>query len=133
MRRLDLDPKSLSVEFADLVHDLKSRLIATAAEIDNVEALYSRYLEVLGWEAEFNWDVSIAESNLKALVGEHEGLDGVCRWKRHEVVEINFDQRRAREVFPSEVERFLTQTDARPAKVLRKGRGPIAAQDWVMP
>jgi len=64
---------------AQLLGELQGREKSDRAALSE---MHGHYLQLIGHEALFDEQVMLASAYLKMLCGNHEGIDGVCKWKR---------------------------------------------------
>lgn len=125
IRRFAVEPVEIDRGFGDLyrqIHDMAD--IAKRDEI-TVDEFYELYLAMLGHEVKFDWESFFAEAELKAELGRHDEVIGICKWKRGMTTETKFDKAALAQEYPQLVDEFTTQAEPETATVLHKGRGAI--------
>lgn len=125
IRKFVVEPDDIDPGFGDLyrrIHDMAG--IVRRGEM-TVDEFYELYLAVLGHEVKFDWESNFAEAELKAQLGHHDEIIGICKWKRGMSTETKFDKAALAQEYPELVDEFTTQAEPETATVLHKGRGAI--------
>ena len=127
LRKFEIAPSEISEEFGSIhqrIVDVSE--LARRGEI-SPDDFYELYLEVLGHEVSFEWTTIFIDAELKANVGEFEGIIGVCKWKREMKIEEKFDKAAFSEAHSDLAEQYTTRGPEELSTVLHKGRGAIGA------
>lgn len=122
-------PKKLAerhAKLAKLVPDLNhpDDVSADPAARDELaEQLHEKYLENLRELSQLEFDADLLEVELKVACIEHEGIEGVCTWKR-KLTKSNpkFDQKSFKEACPELYESYLRKKDDTVSVVVSRGR-----------
>jgi hypothetical protein len=82
--------------------------------------MHGHYLQLIGHEALFDEQVMLASAYLKMLCGNHQGIDGVCKWKRAIETKSVFDKGSIKERFNAEyLQCFVTASPTRRINIMR--------------
>jgi hypothetical protein len=122
-------PKDRQFELSEIDPDLfeytltaKSALLTYGAGQISREELHKVSLTLRGFEAKASWDKEIAQSNLKVQCGTHDGIEGVCKWRRKSEEKSEFDQDAFIEAHPRIAEKYFVATDLKPSLIVSKKR-----------
>ena len=72
-----------------------------------LEELHKEYIELQKNKHNYSWDYLRLEARLKILVGNSEGIDGLCGWKREPKSKIEFDAALFRQNYPELYKQYL--------------------------
>lgn len=61
-------------------------------ELDISGTLHNLYLKVLSVKKYADWEVDLAQAQLKKLCGLYDSISGVCSWRRTKVIKEQFDK-----------------------------------------
>ena len=78
----DFDLSTLNPAQHALLAKFQNDLKSGDDTLDLSFSLHSQYLQVLQVKAFADWESEIANTKLKVLTGEAEGIAGICTWKR---------------------------------------------------
>lgn len=70
--------------------------------------LHNQFLEIQSDLAFADWERELAIAHLKNLCGTAEGINGVCTWKRTEVVEDKLDERALKDNYADLYQQFTS-------------------------
>lgn len=108
------NPKFKTALLLDIDPQLATKISSFRASIGDTDSLtmqsevHNKFLEIESELAFAEWEKELAKVHLKNLCGSAEGINGVCSWKRTEVVEEKLDEKGLKEAFPAEVQEFIS-------------------------
>jgi hypothetical protein len=93
----NFDISTLEPEQVELISDFKEQLKIADHTMEIGFALHSKHLGVLEIEKYAEWENQMANTKLRVLTGESEGIEGICTWKRElkETVALDKDKLKA--------------------------------------
>ena len=110
---------------AQLLDELQGREKSDHAALSE---MHGNYLQLIGHEALFDEQVMLAGAYLKMLCGNHEGIDGVCKWKREMEPKSVLDKATIKERYAAEFSQCLVAgAPARRINIIR-GIGGIPGE-----
>ena len=108
------NPKYKSVLLLDVDSQLAAKIGSFRTSIGNADSLekqsevHNRFLEIESELAFAEWEKELAKVHLQNLCGSAEGINGICSWKRTEVIEEKLDEKGLKEAYPAEVQEFIS-------------------------
>ena len=100
----DTDLSSLNQDQIDLLSSFKEEIKASDNSLDSGLSLHAKYLGVLEISSYVKWREDIANTNLRVMTGGHEGIEGICTWKREEKEVKKLDKEKLKSEYPIEYE-----------------------------
>ena len=88
----------------DLIASFKEEINSADNSLDSGLSLHEKYLGVLEINSYVKWREEIANINLRVMTGDHEGIEGICTWKREEKKLKKLDKEKLKSEYPSEYE-----------------------------
>ena len=105
----DFDNSTLNDDQVLLLSDLSDQIDSGDLSLEAGFILHEKHLGVLEIKKYAEWTTEFAKVKLKVLVGENQGIDGICTWKREEKQIVSFDKKKAQIDFPQEYESCVVQ------------------------
>jgi hypothetical protein len=122
-------PKDFAVDMAKIDLALfeyskiaKESLVRYASNKTTQEDLHIVSLKLLGFEARAAWDKEIAQVNLKVFCQDYSGIEGLCKWSRHQKEVRSFDKAALLEAHPKIAEKYMVEVQASSAILIQRKR-----------
>jgi hypothetical protein len=123
LKEIDEAKYPLDNEVTNLINDLVARSTSPSPNEDHSE-LHDLFLKVKSQMAYADWEKEISAVQIKILCGYAEGIEGICSWKRTNVVEVKLDEKALREAHPQLVEKFTSVAESTKAYALESKVAP---------
>ena len=104
VKNLNANFSLLNQEQVDSLNLFKEELISADFSLDSGLSLHEKYLGVVEINSYLKWREDIASTKLRVMTGEHEGIEGICTWKREEKESQLLDKDKLRLEHPLEFE-----------------------------
>jgi hypothetical protein len=105
----EFDLSILEPEQVELLSDFKEQLSVADHTMESGFALHSKHLGVLEIKKFAEWENQIANTKLRVLTGEAEGIEGICTWKRELKESSALDREKLKLEYPAEYNECLIQ------------------------
>lgn len=83
-------------------------MLSKSESLESQSELHNKFLGIQSNLAFAEWEKELAVTHLKKMCGLSQGIQGICTWKRLEVVEEKLDEKALREKFPDLAEEFTS-------------------------
>jgi hypothetical protein len=103
------DISTLEPEQVELLADFKKQLKIADHTMETGFVLHSKHLGVLEIEKYAEWESQMANTKLRVLTGESEGIEGICTWKRELKETISLDKDKLKAEQPNEYNDCMVQ------------------------
>jgi len=103
------DTSVITREQSELLTDFKNQLQKADHNLEQGFSLHSSHLGVLEIKKFAEWECQIANTKLRVLVGEAEGIEGVCTWKRKLEESSSLDREKLKAECPNEFNSCMVQ------------------------
>ncbi len=90
LEKLKYKFEDLDSGFVEEINSIKAQVQA-AVETKDVTLLNEPILQLNNIEGLAKWDVEVAQAELKISVGEYDGIEDVCSWKRKETTTVKLN------------------------------------------
>jgi ribosome-associated toxin RatA of RatAB toxin-antitoxin module len=103
------DISTLEPEQVELLADFKKQLKIADHTMETGFVLHSKHLGALEIEKYAEWESQMANTKLRVLTGEAEGIEGICTWKRELKETISLDKDKLKAEQPNEYNDCMVQ------------------------
>ena len=103
------DISTLEPEQVELLADFKKQLKIADHTMETGFVLHSKHLGALEIEKYAEWESQMANTKLRVLTGEAEGIEGICTWKRELKETISLDKEKLKAEQPNEYNDCMVQ------------------------
>jgi hypothetical protein len=103
------DISTLEPEQVELLADFKKQLKIADNTMETGFVLHSKHLGALEIEKYAEWESQMANTKLRVLTGEAEGIEGICTWKRELKETISLDKDKLKAEQPNEYNACMVQ------------------------
>ena len=87
-----------------------------------IEELHAYTLRLRAFKAKASLDKEIALANLKVFCARNEGIEGICTWKRKDILIKKFDEKLFAEDHPEIYRRYQRKIESKQTSTLVKRR-----------
>jgi hypothetical protein len=105
----NFDISTLEPEQVELLADFKKQLKTSDHTMEIGFILHSKHLGVLEIEKYAEWESQMANTKLRVLTGEAEGIEGICTWRRELKESISLDKENLKAEHPNEYNDCMVQ------------------------
>ena len=105
----NFDLSTLEPEQVELLADFKEHLKIADHTMEIGFILHSKHLGVLEIEKYAEWENQMANTKLRVLTGESEGIEGICTWKRELKETVSLDKDKLKAEQPNEYNDCMVQ------------------------
>jgi hypothetical protein len=105
----NFDISTLEPEQVELLADFKKQLKTADHAMEIGFILHSKHLGVLEIEKYAEWESQMANTKLRVLTGEAEGIEGICTWRRELKESISLDKENLKAEHPNEYNDCMVQ------------------------
>ena len=103
------DISTLEPEQVELLADFKKQLKIADHTMETGFVLHSKHLGALEIEKYAEWESQMANTKLRVLTGEAEGIEGICTWRRELKETISLDKDKLKAEQPNEYNDCMVQ------------------------
>jgi hypothetical protein len=103
------DISTLEPEQVELLADFKNQLKTADHTMASGFTLHSKHLGALEIKKYAEWESLMANTKLRVLTGESEGIEGICTWKRELKETISLDKDKLKAEQPNEYNDCMVQ------------------------
>jgi hypothetical protein len=112
------DISTLEPEQVELLADFKNQLKTADHTMASGFTLHSKHLGALEIKKYAEWESLMANTKLRVLTGESEGIEGICTWKRELKETISLDKDKLKVEQPNEYNACMVQAAETEALVI---------------
>jgi hypothetical protein len=112
------DISTLEPEQVELLADFKNQLKTADHTMASGFTLHSKHLGALEIKKYAEWESLMANTKLRVLTGESEGIEGICTWKRELKETISLDKDKLKAEQPNEYNACMVQAAETEALVI---------------
>lgn len=105
----NFDISTLEPEQVESLADFKQQLKIADHTMENGFTLHSKHLGALEIKKYAEWESQLANTKLRVLTGEFEGIEGICTWKRELKETIALDKEKLKAEQPNEYNACVVQ------------------------
>lgn len=114
----NFDLSTLEPEQVELLADFKNQLKTADHTMASGFTLHSKHLGALEIKKYAEWESLMANTKLRVLTGESEGIEGICTWKRELKETISLDKDKLKAEQPNEYNACMVQAAETEALVI---------------
>ncbi len=104
-----VDSSSISQEQTELIIELKNEISKADHSLETGFLLHGKHQGVLEIRKYAELESSFANTKLRVMTGEAEGIEGICTWKREPKETIVFDKQKIQSDYPDEYNACVVQ------------------------
>lgn len=116
------DESLLKPELRDLIEKIDQALNSPKPSKPFMNQMHGHYLEILTIQSPLEWDDELMEAELKAICGNHAGIEGLCTWNRRVRESTSFDKTAFKNEHPDKWDLFTTSRPETTSAALRRDR-----------
>lgn len=105
----NFDLSTLEPEQVELLADFKNQLKTADHTMESGFTLHSKHLGALEIKKYAEWESQIANTKLRVLTGETDGIEGICTWKRELKETTSLDKDKLKAEHPNEYAACIVQ------------------------
>lgn len=90
---------------------------------DTIKSIHEEYLTIHCELTQAEWHYERLESQLKYIIGEHLGIDGICIWKEEIKTSTTFDKDRFQTECPEQYNHYVKSGSTSTSYTIELGRG----------
>jgi hypothetical protein len=103
------DISTIDQEQIELIVGLKDEISKADHSLENGFLLHDKHLGVLEIREYAELESSLANTKLRVMTGEAEGIEGICTWKREPKETVVFDKQKIQAEYPEEYDSCVVQ------------------------
>ena len=104
-----VDISTIDQEQIELISEFKSEISKADHSLEVGFLLHDKHLGVLEIKEYADLESGIANTKLRVMTGEAEGIEGICTWKREPKETIAFDKQKIQSEYPDEYNACVVQ------------------------
>jgi len=105
----NFDLSTLEPEQVELLADFKNQLETADLTMESGFTLHSKHLGVVEIKKYAEWESQMANTKLRVLTGETDGIEEICTWKRELKETTSLDKEKLKAEHPNEFNSCLVQ------------------------
>jgi len=105
----EFDISTIESEQVELISDFKEQLDSADHSLETGFLLHAKHLGVLEIKKFAEWESDIANTKLKVLTGEADGIEDICTWKREPKEVTSLDKKKLQTDHPDEYNACVIQ------------------------
>jgi hypothetical protein len=105
----EFDISTIEPDQIDLIADFKDQLDSADHSLEMGFSLHAKHLGVLEIKKFAEWESDIANTKLKVITDDAEGIEGICTWKRELKEVISLDKKKLQAEHPVEYNSCVIQ------------------------
>jgi hypothetical protein len=105
----EFDISTIESDQVKLISDFKEQLDSADHSLEMGFSLHDKHLGVLEIKKFAEWESDIANTKLKVITDNSEGIEGICTWKRESKEVISLDKKKLQTEHPVEYNSCVVQ------------------------